>query len=1513
MSRQLRGDKSAASAAQHLIPLNDDSWETFILAIVSDLPDYENLFQAISSGTRQKFSVLQRGDVLSWASENLRNNDAAKEYKIFIDNGGSENDIPDTLLARLIKGKLLSLKEEGIEHKNALKMHAEEIENPPAMSRAETPDPLKSKGTKKPDHDKDRAKSSNKKTGKGSGKATEEVPAAETVKATVEPASKRKSKLRDRASKADAKSAALGDEPVDGPDVYYVLKDLNAPGLLNALMEETYVQVHAVLRLEGVPHDPLKPQGANQVSGPGQGGADVTGKNPTGSTLKLSTASKSAVELWAGPTTSNYRKYLQKSHDSSLWRQLVWTHVDASQTKDSKELFDVVAKRIYSILEHRKMYFSFYSPATLVNIPAVDKKLQSSSHLRYFEHLLSAAQTESSITVDVLLGILLEQVVRMLNPDEDQDNSGHDNGLTTSEEMGQLHYSLEKAMDRLIRPNWNAKKTQSASHRATNATPALHGDLHTMAAQQLDALLGLGINPQDLMSSIRSTYSMQRYQSVLNNWMKLSMADSHALAMERLLRKSEMLKFTSLSPLLFDHALLQFDFEKMLERGPDSSSSSVLDEYCWVEHFDAPTLVQVMQNAKTLRPHLKWKYCERTGKILLGLTGAGSWSKKEASNVTDVQVKTKVGFGLFCELLENGRQHLAPATPQAEGVANHVYIAGDHIIHHRDDSMVLYPSDGCHIEVHKVSAGGLEEDRYIALKWMDNVFRWGMNVTGRAYFTASFDDNAVFSIEQKAKGSAEGISVGASTADGLSVQFLPDGTIVQKNFGLPTRKSSIPSVTQKVGCLEERRLVTSDGSVIKYFEDGGVEILFPNGKVCRKNKTDSWTIVTEEGDQYVSKHLMLDISKLNELEHLASLQVVRENHPSLKKVVTKREDMVNVTIFADHTVVTEHSDGTVITCQGGADADENASAAALGRKVVDHSEFGTFSYDRDSSSTRVILPNKMKIERTAKSSSDKEVIYVIEKPQLKIQISNLGPFTFIPTPSSAGESTLGSERAINVYRGNWLLGTVESCDSSGNRFEVSSSGEAHVSASRILPKAVIPFQYNGPIGSFVKNFLDYYNGIRSSTKPQSSSLRPSSSISAHTNSSLSLENGRNPPRLFVISEDGSGYELIRDADMVPYFLQSFADPNVEIFEEEATVNSMALGVTVVTGGKRTANVGRQQGTGIPTYRQLVRYPPLTPQVRESVLNTCTKYQDFQKYKRELSDSHSVPHFDTYQHYGEERMFTPPLSHDVDVASKVDSSSQVKQMDAAAATFGGDRRTTTDAIKKLSSSGSRNDELERRTNHGPIEDKDVERQKPSAVAKNTFYWDFSSLPSAKPSPFAKSGMAVVVKKALLSGDNIPNYFDSPEGQQFFKQNGAAGRKSIVSPAAEIHPENLEDKPMFEKAAQGSVKSSSDDVNPTVEPNRSSQSVITTTTSPHKQSTDGRIAQQNNLQRLPPSTPGQTARGTVPNKDYLQIEATVRRKVNTSSTAPLRVRSEDVGKPEIREIPEYIFFRCLRMTL
>ncbi|KAJ3046662.1 hypothetical protein HK097_000646, partial [Rhizophlyctis rosea] len=431
-----RGDKtSSASPASIPLqnqPINDDTWDPFILAIIPDASSTDNcessleaattklkeMYDVVATGYRTKFCVLDKADVVAWALENAKVHESCKELKAVIDSGISEDDIPDAVLAKVLKLRLVILKQEGVEAKigaakaqketpEAAVTPSEPVETPPKGAakpgkKEEKKDDKKEEGKKDDKKEKEDARSKTpagaaggaKKGAKGAAPApakAPETPSRPESAATPPDASKRKQKLRDRGTgKAENRPASIGDEPSEGPDVYYLLRSFTSPTLYDSLIEDHEVPMNLFIRLS-VPSDSATPSQSSQ-----------TFKTTTNSTI------------------TTLRTLSHNSPATSLWKHLAWTDILSSSSQDSKSLFDTIAQCVYALLEKKKIYEGWYSRDAEIVVPGLStgdgngngEGAKDTAGVRWFEHVMKGVGWDEGGGVDLVVGVLCEGVGR---------------------------------------------------------------------------------------------------------------------------------------------------------------------------------------------------------------------------------------------------------------------------------------------------------------------------------------------------------------------------------------------------------------------------------------------------------------------------------------------------------------------------------------------------------------------------------------------------------------------------------------------------------------------------------------------------------------------------------------------------------------------------------------------------------------------------------------------------------------------------------------------------------------------------------------------------------------------------------------------------------------------------------------------------------------------------------------------------------------------------------------------
>jgi hypothetical protein len=89
----------------------------------------------------------------------------------------------------------------------------------------------------------------------------------------------------------------------------------------------------------------------------------------------------------------------------------------STEYQGSKEIFELIARRIFSILQKKKVYDEHYSSDTTLMIPKFNK---SKLELRYYDYLTDVALRKGITTPELLVAFSLEQLSRT-GADDDED------------------------------------------------------------------------------------------------------------------------------------------------------------------------------------------------------------------------------------------------------------------------------------------------------------------------------------------------------------------------------------------------------------------------------------------------------------------------------------------------------------------------------------------------------------------------------------------------------------------------------------------------------------------------------------------------------------------------------------------------------------------------------------------------------------------------------------------------------------------------------------------------------------------------------------------------------------------------------------------------------------------------------------------------------------------------------------------------------------------------------------
>ncbi|KAI8816725.1 uncharacterized protein EV422DRAFT_276647 [Fimicolochytrium jonesii] len=763
-----RNDKVASATVTTPLPnspLCDDTWQAYIFALDLDedgqnAKKWNSFYDLVANGTRQRFSVLSKAAALAWAGENAKNYDTCKEVKAILDSGGAQAEIPDALLARLVKMKLLALKLEGIEQRNAAKVAKETAETSAPVP--EPADAAKGKPAKKDDKEKekekekekasekDRAKSSNKKVTKGASNKQQEAPSRpESARAAPE-TSLRKNKLRDRGVvKTDTKPTAIGDEPENGPDAYYLLRDFPTPGFYTCLMDENGVQLNLFLTLDD--------SNGSEGQRPGDGGSPDSG---------------------VGSRRGSAWPVARAAPESSLWKNVPFRSIATSNLPEDTDVFDVAAKEIYKLLEVRNIYESFYSNDRIISIPELEEtKLYSS--LRYFDYLMTSVPSEPMINSDVLLALMLEQVARMAPSKGEEGGSPGVVLPAKAEEIQALKRYFETASSNLIPTREEGEGKDVMVDDQSTARPVCSwADSHAAITSLMRPAPNEEFHISAALADLRKNFTAGRLMSAIRRLNETGVMNPGAAVRDQLVWASRIqsVKGATIQDTEEANRLLrQKEFETLLSESKASSITSLRDWTC-IESLDEDAFAQVLETTRVTYPVTRIRYSDRENGVLIALTGPGAAGALEANRHSTFQARTKVGFGLFAQLHQSQPKLLQHETATS---SPYVYSVGDRVLEFEESNHYVYPTAEGYIKHERLRAREGTTDTCLSIHWDSGMLSWRRGKSnGKTELIASFNDGSVMSFISEGPGSSATVHV--STPDGQTVAWDAQGGITQK-------------------------------------------------------------------------------------------------------------------------------------------------------------------------------------------------------------------------------------------------------------------------------------------------------------------------------------------------------------------------------------------------------------------------------------------------------------------------------------------------------------------------------------------------------------------------------------------------------------------------------------------------------------------------------------------------------------------------------------------------------------
>lgn len=828
----------------------------------------------------------------------------------------------------------------------------------------------------------------------------------------------------------------------------------------------------------------------------------------------------------------------------------------------------------------------------------------------YF-YKLHAAPEEKTSTPEFLLACLLQQLSRDKAPDD----------LEQNEALSLEQFFIEQ---------WQ---------KLTKRTPELQGSSATPMPSEGPTEEHIMIEENDIVLKSSMT------QCFADSTIRISEVEGHITdlyAMPEVARfyapsftkksaplrakeRTELYPFSSFPLWELERILILTKFEEQF-RALDASKNWDFGDRCFEERLGPSTLKQTILRAKLFDPEVMAYYYERDDAVLLAL-----YFQTPPTRTT---IRSWTGPWRVRPSLTNWIQNLE-SHKDLEFYDIDDYKVG--LLSER--SRIFCPADNSVIKMTEYTAGPRlqDEERREAYKtpifrahvFKDDIFFGIRQGLQGPEFWATFDDGLKLLTEIEADGS----SLSLSLPTGLTVKWSPSGSVLQqKSHGGADN--------------EAYRVVTGMGTVIVYWRNGHVSILFANGNITHRGKDAVWVSTNNKGMRR-ARH-----EKDGAEYELDSIPCATVTDPMSMARTMTREDKVMVIRYSDGSLITEHADGTkmhtsvdrctvLVEAPGLAPVRITKDSSKQGKVVGAGAEDAGLGVDDltlrscDGMLATVYLPDKTVVQSVTqrreqldseRGFKDTREHIIRRADGAVVRASSEGELVLVTgqTRNSLSEKfhpdayfhelfTPPDERGPSIYSANLSSGTLWTKDTEGNLFSLAASGKVTSKLSASLSSE-----------------------IESST-PKSAKF--STELEEQQDQGASLNQSHLPPaestmepRLFVIKKDGEGIELLSKSQ-IDHYVASKEDAMYCFFEADKAIchtyvtslekSSLELGhledsplvnyivPEVVSNLKPTHEASKEPYSKGYLYRTLLEYPELSPEKRQQFAENMQKFTEWQ--------------------------------------------------------------------------------------------------------------------------------------------------------------------------------------------------------------------------------------------------------------------------------------------------------------
>jgi hypothetical protein len=578
----------------------------------------------------------------------------------------------------------------------------------------------------------------------------------------------------------------------------------------------------------------------------------------------------------------------------ALWRRAAWIDIKYSDFKDAEECFEVISKQVYATLEKEKAHYLFYKDDKIVNFPAIDI---DKVDLRYYNYLTS--NYAGAVEIELVLALALEAVTKTK---EDANN--------VKPRLGSLKIAFDKEFERFL---GDPEHSQLPSQKSLSLIE--RSDTCALQSLSFQSMKSLGHDPAQLLHHITNFYSTSKYANFFDSLPKEGPLTLANIMSESVKMRTIFFRNPSSAELPLNyhlHVLTILEFEGICKNLAASDNSLLsLDDWNWFGAIPSSSFAQLVQKAKILRPEISCSYSSLLGSLLMVLKSPGPLGCFEYRSSRDIHIRSKLGFGLFNQLYDpkSGIADKETSMPDASKLA---FEMQDRLVTMTINDIYLYPANGIIIKASETVSESKVTNTTIA--WAENSFSY--NTDSSPTFVANFSSGETISFSKSA---TDGI-LSFSDSNSRHYTFTSEGHIMIRSFA----KSPF-----NTGEKETKRVVTSNGTVIKHFVSGSSQVLFPDGSVATRPS------ITAE---------------FKKVGNNSGLNSSIESRPSKNEIELSREDFVTI-VSGEGFILTEHSCGTSIRTE------------KEKRVVVEAPGLASISFV-ESGDQKIFVDNSFSVERT---------------------------------------------------------------------------------------------------------------------------------------------------------------------------------------------------------------------------------------------------------------------------------------------------------------------------------------------------------------------------------------------------------------------------------------------------------------------------------------------------------------------------------------------------------------------